>query len=72
MGDTKYGRITVEGKKIPEGEPLFLLRGQDKLAGAAVRYYASLVAASGDPSGAREIMKCADDMEKWPNKKYPD
>lgn len=72
MGDTKYGRITVEGKVIPEGEPLFLLRGQDRLAVAAVRYYASLVAASGDQTGAREVMKCADDMEKWPKKKYPD
>jgi len=72
MVKSKYGRISVEGKDIPEGEPLFLLRGQDRLAVAAVRYYASLVSATGDSTSAREIMKCADDMEKWPKKKYPD
>lgn len=72
MSDTKYGKITVEGKKIPEGEPLFLLRAQDQLASAAVRFYATLVAATGDSTGAREIMKSADAMDRWPKKKYPD
>jgi len=72
MSQTKYGRITVEGKEIPEGEPLFLLRGQDRLASAAVRYYAALVKAAGQDEAAREIMKCADQMDAYPRKKYPD
>lgn len=72
MGDTKYGKIKVEGKVIPDGEPLFLLRGQDRLASAAVRYYASLVAAAGNPEAAKEVMGCADQMDQWAKKKYPD
>lgn len=36
-------RIIDTSGKIPEGEPVFLLRGQDKHAAAAVRFYADLV-----------------------------
>lgn len=62
----KYGRITVEGKDIPEGEPLFLIRGQDVFAARAIRAYASLVAGTpGQGSVAVGLMAYADEVEAW-------
>lgn len=37
-----YNRIQDPEHKIPEDEPVFLLRGQDKVAASAVRYWAVL------------------------------
>lgn len=68
----KYGKVTSESKKFEEGEPLFILRGQDRLAATAVRFYATLRMAIGDMKGATEAMKVADRMEEWPKRKYPD
>lgn len=39
----KYGRIAVEGKDIPEDEPLFLIRGQDVTAVEAIYAYAAVL-----------------------------
>jgi hypothetical protein len=71
----KYKRVVVEkddGTSVPEDEPVFVLRAQDVLAPIAVRFYASLVAAVGDPMGAGRIESFADRMAAWPTKKLPD
>ena len=60
-------------RRIPEDEPVFLLRGQDKHAAATVRHWADLVEADGgDPEIVRVAREHADKMDKWPKKKMPD
>ena len=71
--DGKYGKVTLEKKKIPDAEPLFVLRAQDKLASGVVKFYASQYKrATGDEEGYQGILKEAEAMEKWPTKKLPD
>ncbi|MBW2053652.1 MAG: hypothetical protein JRG97_00410 [Deltaproteobacteria bacterium] len=41
----KYGKINIP--KIGEDEPVFILRAQDKLAGAAIEMYRALAASHG-------------------------
>jgi hypothetical protein len=68
-----YDRIQDPADKIPFDEPVFLLRGQDRLAYLAVLYYAGLVrAAGGDPEIARLSEEWALEMAQWPHKKLPD
>ncbi len=58
---------------IPEDEPAFLLRGQDRYAAAAVRDWAQRVLAGGGPVALVEAALCqADEIEAWPIKKAPD
>ncbi|MGI0148696.1 MAG: hypothetical protein ACREDF_04095 [Thermoplasmata archaeon] len=68
----KYGRVTTERKSIPENEPVFLLRAQDKLASPTVRIYAAMRRAAGDEEGASQCEAIARLMESWPVKKDPD
>lgn len=70
--EAKYGQITAERKDIPKDEPCFLLRGQDRLAAKAVRYYAKLRKEVGDSKAVKEILKQAQRMSDWPVKKMPD
>lgn len=70
--ENKYGNVTVEHKSIPANEPVFLLRGQDRLAARAVRYYAKLREQAGDSKGAKECRRAAQMMSNWPVKKTPD
>lgn len=55
------------------GEPVFVLRAQDRLASQVVRHWENLACYFDVPrekrTGALEI---ADAMEKWPNRKIPD
>jgi hypothetical protein len=68
-----YARIQDPEGKIPDDEPVFLLRAQDALAATAVRFYASLVQIrGGDPETARRAREQADRMDAWPKKKLPD
>lgn len=81
LGITDHGRaqamnpITTNGttRLIPDDEPVFLLRGQDALAGTTVRAWARLVE---DHGGDREIVRVAMEhaakMDAWPKKKLPD
>lgn len=68
-----YNRIQDPAGLIPDDEPVFLLRGQDRNAAAAVRVWAKLVE---DEGGAPEIVAAARDhadrMDAWPKKKTPD
>jgi hypothetical protein len=79
----KYGKVIVEGKNIPEGEPLFILRGQDNLAVDTMRHYISLLEwraslATTPAENERWESMIADckqivyAMEAWPRKKWPD
>ena len=68
----KYGKITTERGTIPDDEPVFLLRAQDKLASPTVRMYAAMRRASGDEEGAENCEAVARLMEAWPVKKQPD
>ena len=71
--DTKYGRVTVERGKLPEEEPVFLFRGQDRLAPQVVRYYADLVEQeTGNHAFAEAVRAEAQRLEAWPVKKLPD
>jgi hypothetical protein len=67
-----YDRIQGPAGKIPDDEPMFLLRGQDECAAEAVHYYAWLCR----QKGAFEVAAAADDharaMQEWPTKKVPD
>lgn len=68
-----YDRIQDPAGLIPVEEPVFLLRGQDRNAAAAVRVWAKLVE---DEGGSPEIVAAArdhaDKMDAWPKKKTPD
>jgi hypothetical protein len=44
-----YNRIQDPANKIPQDEPVFLLRGQDKVAAATVRVWAVLNDEAGTP-----------------------
>jgi hypothetical protein len=68
-----YSRIQDPDGKIPNDEPVFLLRGQDKHAAAVVRFYAFLVAQDGgDPEVVSRAHDQADRMDAWPKHKAPD
>jgi hypothetical protein len=68
-----YDRIQDPAHKIPEDEPVFLLRGQDRHAAEVVRFYAHLLhAGGGDPELFKLAIAHADRMEAWPVKKAPD
>ena len=81
LGITDHGRapamnpITTNGttRLLPDDEPVFLLRAQDKFAADTVRYWANLVETYGR---GREIAFIAREhaakMDAWPKKKVPD
>lgn len=54
-------------------EPIFVLRAQDRLAAATVRFWAQLLEASrGSAPLVKEARECATAMDKWPVHKLPD
>lgn len=71
-----YNHIQDPSGKIPEDEPVFLLRGQDKFAPALLCEWAKqLMEAGGDMSMALEVVAHAIKMHDWQEsvkKKIPD
>ncbi len=66
----KYGKLNIP--KIAEGEPVFILRAQDRLAEKATRMYQLLAESHGAPLAA-ELDQVADAFRKWPGgRKLPD
>lgn len=60
-------------EKAAPDEPIFVLRGQDKLAPTAVRIWAQLALKAGmSKEKFREAEQCALEMEKWHTRKIPD
>ena len=67
--------ITTNGttRRIPEDEPVFLIRGQDAVGADTVRDWAERAEANGaDPEIVRVAREHAAKMDAWPNKKTPD
>ena len=71
-----YNRIQDPACKIPDGEPVFLIRGQDKAGPATLRAYASVVSKYGAADDIlAAVLRQADAMEEWQrthNSKVPD
>lgn len=68
-----YDRFQDPAGLIPENEPVFLIRGQDKVGADAVRGWARLNAiVGGDPELTEAAREHADRMEEWPKKKLAD
>lgn len=67
-----YNRIQDPAGLIPEDEPVFLLRAQDKLACEAVAYYAELCKLAQAKEVAAKAEAHARLMAAWPKKKIPD
>lgn len=72
-GRPDYEHIQDPTGKIPEDEPVFLLRAQDKTAAATVLYWASLNAKGDGREVALALVRAhARKMEEWPTKKVAD
>jgi hypothetical protein len=68
-----YNRIQDPENLIPEDEPVFLIRGQDKIGPDVLRYYAFRnEKVGGDPIITEMVNKQARLMENWPKKKIAD
>ncbi len=68
-----YARIQDPAGLIPEDEPVFLLRGQDKFAANALRAYALIAETGGASKDIWEsVREQAELMDAWPVKKMPD
>ncbi len=68
-----YNRMQDPDGKIPEDEPVFLIRGQDQVGAKTVRAWADLNEEhGGDPKLTSLARQHADLMEAWPKKKKAD
>ncbi len=68
-----YDRIQDPENKIPNDEPVFLIRAQDEVGPATVLHWASLNDfAGGDPKLSQMAREHAAKMENWPKKKLAD
>jgi hypothetical protein len=66
----KYGKVNISG--IAADEPVFILRAQDILAGAAIQLYQVLAHSHGSPL-AGKLDTEIEAFLKWPGaKKIPD
>lgn len=66
----KYGKLAIP--KVGDGEPVFILRAQDKLAEAAIEMYRALANSHGSPLGGK-LQKEIDAFRQWKGlKKMPD
>lgn len=65
-----YDRIQDPAGLIPEDEPVFLIRGQDRFAVEIMQHYAELCRLNGVdcPLILEQIVR----MKNWPVKKTPD
>lgn len=69
-----YNRIQDPANLIPEDEPVFLLRGQDRTAGQIVRLWAAAQKhfPQYDPKAVALAEQWANTMDAWPVKKTAD
>jgi hypothetical protein len=57
---------------LSEGEPVFIIKGHDKVGGDAIRAYAALAHKAGAKPELLELaLKQADAVDRWPHKKVP-
>lgn len=68
-----YDRIQDPAGLIPDDEPVFLLRAQDRFAATLLRMYKMLLFLAGIVGPiADAVSQQADAMDAWPTKKTPD
>lgn len=72
-----YNDIKELDKKIPADEPVVLFRAQDELAWKALEYYIKLRKEAyfkdgGTDKMGEQLLKHADKMRTWPEKKMAD
>ena len=68
-----YSRIQDSWGKIPDNEPVFIIRAQDVSSGDAVCAWADLNDRNGgDPELSRLARAFAVEMDEWPEKKPAD
>lgn len=68
-----YNRFQDPENKIPDDEPVFLLRAQDRCAAKVVRFWAQFNKDSGgDHALSEQVMEWAIEFDKWPVKKHAD
>lgn len=61
-----YNRIQDPENKIPEDEPVFLIRGQDNMGPKLLLKWASMLRLQkGDPKMARMVEDHAQEMIEW-------
>ena len=72
--DLKYGRVTTEYGEIPDDEPVFLFRAQDKLAYPILISYLAMADGFGnfDEDAIDQIYEQAQSFKEWPTKKLSD
>lgn len=62
--DSKYGKIDIEG--IPDDEPIFILRAQDKAAPQTINQYAENAIRAGSPTEhAAAARRVSSTMREW-------
>lgn len=67
-----YAAIQDPTGRIPEDEPVFLIRGQDALAVRALKYYASIAEAAGvEPAMVAAVRRQAAAMIEWQRDNRP-
>lgn len=59
-------------ERIPDDEPLFLIRAQDGFACTVVRTWISLARYVINPGKLKSAEECLDLMTRWKTKKVPD
>ena len=59
-------------EKIPDDEPVFVLRGQDATAPATVLTWIRMNLETAPEEKLREAFDCCLDMLEWPKRKFPD
>lgn len=70
-GRPDYDHTSRIGTAAP-GEPVFIVKGSDAVAGDTVRAWASLAAKAGTPAEVLELaLQQADAMDRWGHKKKP-
>jgi hypothetical protein len=68
-----YNRIQDPAGLIPEDEPVFLIRGQDKAGPETLRYWADNAHLHGASEEIiQRALNQAEAMEAWQTKKTPD
>ncbi len=68
-----YDRIQDPAGLIPEDEPVFLIRAQDKVASAVLIFYAERARKAGASQElVDKVLEHAALMERWPKHKVPD
>lgn len=64
-----YNRFQDPAGIIPQDEPVFILRGQDKYAAETVEFYCSLVQNKDVKHATKQLAQW---MRDWPKHKEPD